>query len=99
MSPLPLLQLHIPHEINWDRTLTAAVRGRRFTASTVEPPAGEFSKFGVKEPVTMVVRSKELNAFANSNAGIVGSNPTRGMNICQLSVFVLLCVSSVLGLG
>jgi hypothetical protein len=99
LPPLPYVTFNIPHEINWDRTLTATVRSRLFTASTVAPSAGEFSKLGVKVPVVISVRSKEPNAFDNSNTGILGSNSTRGMNICPLSAFVLLCVSSILESG
>jgi hypothetical protein len=33
-------------------------------------------------PVTVAARSKTWTVFARSNTGIVGSNPTRGMNIC-----------------
>jgi hypothetical protein len=32
-------------------------------------------------PIAMVERSKEWNVFAHSNTGIVGSNPTRGMDV------------------
>jgi hypothetical protein len=32
---------------------------------------------------------KALTVFARWNAGIVGSNPTRGMDVCVYSVFVL----------
>jgi hypothetical protein len=33
-------------------------------------------------PITVAARSKAWTVFARSNAGIVGSNPTEGMNIC-----------------
>jgi hypothetical protein len=42
-------------------------------------------------PITAAVQS----VFARSNAGIVGSNSTQGMDICIVciySVFVLFCV-------
>jgi hypothetical protein len=40
--------------------------------------------------------SKTWNAFAHSNAGIVGSNPTWGMDVCVrfFCVCVVLCVGS-----
>jgi hypothetical protein len=41
---------------------------------------------------TLVERSEAGNVFPRSNTGIVGSNPTRGMDVCVSSVFVLLCV-------
>jgi hypothetical protein len=39
--------------------------------------------------------------FTRSNAGIVGSNPTQGMNVCLrfFCVYVVLCVDSGLALG
>jgi hypothetical protein len=40
-------------------------------------------------PITVAARSKAWTVFARSNAGIVGSNPTRGMDVCVYSVFVL----------
>jgi hypothetical protein len=32
---------------------------------------------------------KARNIFARSNSGIVGSNPSQGMDVCVYSVFVL----------
>jgi hypothetical protein len=45
-------------------------------------------------PITVAARSKASTVFARSNAGIVGSNPTKGMDICVCvySVFVLFYV-------
>jgi hypothetical protein len=37
----------------------------------------------------VTARSKSWTIFARSNTGIVGSNPTRGMDVCVYSVFVL----------
>jgi hypothetical protein len=47
-------------------------------------------------PITVTARSKALTVFARSNAGIVGSNPTRGMDVCVRLFFVcvFLCVVS-----
>jgi hypothetical protein len=36
----------------------------------------------------VAARPNALTVFAPSNAGIVGSNPTRGMDVCVYSVFV-----------
>jgi hypothetical protein len=47
----------------------------------------------------VAARSKARNVFARSNAGIVGSNPTQGMNVCVYYVFVLFCVGSGLASG
>jgi hypothetical protein len=35
-----------------------------------------------RQPITVAVRSKAGTVFARSNAGIVGSNPTQGMDVC-----------------
>jgi hypothetical protein len=43
-------------------------------------------------PITLAEQSKAWTVFARSNAGIVGLNPTLGMDVCIYSVFVLLCV-------
>jgi hypothetical protein len=40
-------------------------------------------------PSTVAARSKAWTVFARSDAEIVGSNPTQGMNVCVYSVFVL----------
>jgi hypothetical protein len=43
----------------------------------------------------------KLSSLARSNAGIVGSNPTQGMDVCVCvySVCVVLCVGSGLAMG
>jgi hypothetical protein len=33
-------------------------------------------------PITAAARSKACTVFARSNAGIVGSNPIQGMDVC-----------------
>jgi hypothetical protein len=45
-------------------------------------------------PITVAARSMAWTVFACSEAGIVGSNPTQGMDVCVrvYSVFVLSCV-------
>jgi hypothetical protein len=46
-------------------------------------------------PITVAARSKAWTVFARSNAGIVTSNPTQGIDICIVRVyyvFVLFCV-------
>jgi hypothetical protein len=48
---------------------------------------------------TVSARSKAWTVFAHSNTGVVGSNPTRGMNVCIYSFFVLSCVGSSLAAG
>ncbi|PNF20358.1 hypothetical protein B7P43_G12827 [Cryptotermes secundus] len=45
-------------------------------------------------PVTVAERSKACTVFARSEAGIVGSNPTQGMDVC-----VRLCLSTGRGLA
>jgi hypothetical protein len=46
------------------------------------------------EPITVAERSEAWTVFARSNAGIVGSNPTQGMDVyvSVYYVFVLSCV-------
>jgi hypothetical protein len=41
-------------------------------------------------PITVAARSKAWTVFASSNTGIVGSNPTRGIDIC-VRLFGLRC--------
>jgi hypothetical protein len=48
--------------------------------------------FGDQLPITVATRSKTRTVFAHSDTGIMGSNPTRGMDVCIYSVFVLSCV-------
>jgi hypothetical protein len=53
--------------------------------------------------VTVAARSKAWNVFARLKIGIVGSNPSRGMDVClrltAFILFVLPCVSSGLATG
>jgi hypothetical protein len=45
--------------------------------------------------MTVAVQSKAGTVFALHNAGVMGSNPAQGMDVCIVcfySVFVLLCV-------
>jgi hypothetical protein len=42
-------------------------------------------------PITVAARSKAWNLFARSNAGIVGSNPTQGMDVCLCLFCVCIC--------
>jgi hypothetical protein len=46
-------------------------------------------------PITMAARSKARTAFARSNAGIVGSNPTQGMDVCIVCVYYVFVLFSV----
>jgi hypothetical protein len=48
----------------------------------------------VQVPITVAARCKAWTVFARPSTGIVGSNPTQGMDvcICVYSVFVLSCV-------
>jgi hypothetical protein len=40
-------------------------------------------------PITVAERSKACTVFARSEAGIVGSNPTQGMDVWYMYVFIL----------
>jgi hypothetical protein len=55
----------------------------------------------VSGPITVAARSKTWTVFARLNTGTVGSNPTRGMDVCVCfySVFVLSCVDRGLEMG
>jgi hypothetical protein len=58
--------------------------------------SGLFYPFKINTlPITVVKRSKVWIVFARSNAGIVGPNPTQGMDLCVH----LFCVSVVLYVG
>jgi hypothetical protein len=46
-------------------------------------------------PIAVAARSKAWTVFSRLNAGIVGSNPTRGMDVCMR----LFCVCVVLYVG
>jgi hypothetical protein len=46
-------------------------------------------------PITAAARFKTWTVFARSNTGIVGSNPTRGIDVCVC----LFCVGTVLFVG
>jgi hypothetical protein len=43
-------------------------------------------------PITVAARYKAWTVFARWNTGIVGSNPTWGMDVCVPLWFVLPCV-------
>jgi hypothetical protein len=45
-------------------------------------------------PIAVVAPSKAWNDFTRSNTGIVGSNPTWGMDVCVYSVFALFSIGS-----
>jgi hypothetical protein len=55
----------------------------------------------LKRPITVAAESKAWTVLAISNTGIVGSNPTRGMDVCVrlFCVYVVLCVGSSLERG
>jgi hypothetical protein len=52
-------------------------------------------------PITVVAWSKSWTIFACWNTRIMGSNPTRGMDVCVrlFCVYVVLCVGSGLATG
>jgi hypothetical protein len=45
--------------------------------------------YGLQMPITVAERSEAWAVFARSNSGVVGTNPTRGMNVCVC----LFCIS------
>jgi hypothetical protein len=56
-------------------------------------------KLILEKPITVAAPSKARNAFTRSNIGIVGSNPTRGMDVCVHSVSVLSYAGNRLATG
>jgi hypothetical protein len=54
----------------------------------------EFFIHSIFKPVTVAERSKAYTVFARSEAGIVGSNSTQGMDVWYL-VFVCVCVYAI----
>jgi hypothetical protein len=57
------------------------------------------TKHDLTEHVFTEISDLSITVFNRSNAGIVGSNPTQGTNICVrlFCVCVVLCVGSGLG--
>jgi hypothetical protein len=53
------------------------------------------------QPITVAAQSRAWTVFALSNAGFVGSNPTRGMDVCMylFCVCVVLCVGRDIATG
>jgi hypothetical protein len=49
-------------------------------------------------PVTVAEWSKSWTVFARSDDGTVGSNPTRGMNVC-VSIYSVFVLGSGLAMG
>jgi hypothetical protein len=51
--------------------------------------------------ITVAARSMAWTVFARSNTGVVGSNPTLGMDVCVrlLCVCIILCVGCGLAAG
>jgi hypothetical protein len=59
------------------------------------------SPYVLMEPIKVAARSKAWTVFARSNVGIVGLNPTQGMDVCVrlFCVRVVLCVGNGLATG
>jgi hypothetical protein len=64
-------------------------------------PIRIFTDYRPAAPITVITRSKAWTDFARSNAEIVGSNPTQGMDVCVrlFCVCVVLCVGRGLARG
>jgi hypothetical protein len=62
---------------------------------------GNIVRYCEQVPIIVASRSKTSTVFAQTNAGIVCSNPTRNMDVCVhlFCVCVVLCVSSGLTTG
>jgi hypothetical protein len=67
------------------------------TATATTTPQTKYIHANVTAPITVVVRPKAWNVLARSKAGIVGSNPTQGMDVCVCAL--ILCVGRDLATG
>jgi hypothetical protein len=50
--------------------------------SSYKPPNINLRYVHTDRPITVAAWSEAWTVFTRSNAGIVGSNPTRGMDVC-----------------
>jgi hypothetical protein len=51
-----------------------------------------FNCIDIAYPITVAARYKACTVFARSNTGIMGSNPTHGIDVCVRLVCVVLCI-------
>jgi hypothetical protein len=76
---------------------------RPVVAAVSKVPPHKLKKKPVHTPVTVTQWSKSWTVLARLDAGIVGSNPTRGMHVYMYvyvySVFVLSCVGTGLAMS
>jgi hypothetical protein len=63
--------------------------------------AMKYSYQQISEPVTVAVLSKAWTVFSRLSTGIVGSDPTWGMDVsvCLFCVCIVLCIGSGLETG
>jgi hypothetical protein len=93
-STEPLTDMNI-RSLPWDKArparkadnLTAICESRPYCPP--RPVTGIFDLF-FHNPITVAVRSETRNVFVRSNTGIVGSDPTWGMDVCVCR-FCLCC--------
>jgi hypothetical protein len=52
----------------------------------------DFEEMIVRQPVTVAERSKACTIFARSEAGVVGSNSTQGMDIWYVFILCFRCL-------
>jgi hypothetical protein len=57
----------------------------------------DFKRLSLIGPVTVAECSKACTVFARSEAGIVGSNPTQGMDFWGVYAFILCLCCPVFG--
>jgi hypothetical protein len=60
----------------------------RFILATADLSNSDFNVYGT-----------QMHAFARSYTEVVGSNPTRGMDVCVAYVFVFCCMGNDLVMG
>jgi hypothetical protein len=78
-----------------------AVTGPQCFSAYIPQHLRNFYQWFSNWPITVAVQSKAWTVVARSNAGIVGSNRTQGMDVCMclFCVCIVLCVGSGLATG
>jgi hypothetical protein len=98
------MSLLFPTALKLPRSLSPDVTVVPYCTQTHVLPQGLLwitDRYSRDQPITVASRSKAWTIFARSNAAIVGSNPTQGMDVCVrlFCVCVVLCVGNGLATG
>jgi hypothetical protein len=68
------------------------LRSYLYTAVVMKSYIWDITPCSPLKPITVAARSKACHVVARSNARVMGSYPSQGMDVCVYSVFVLTCV-------